>query len=92
LDEILSEIQNFPGTTLHEANKAIHRLLLKGTTVNKNELSGEINPTVRLVDFRNWDKNSFIAINQFRLLTPGKPSGNYSRYCFVFKWFAACSC
>jgi len=24
-----------------------------------------------LIDFRNWDKNSFIAINQFRLLTPG---------------------
>jgi type I restriction enzyme, R subunit len=71
LDEILFEIQNFPGKTLHEANKEIHRLLLKGTTVNKNELTGEINPTVRLVDFRNWDKNSFIAINQFRLLTPG---------------------
>ena len=70
LEEILFEIQNFPGTTLHEANKAIHRLLLKGTTVNKNEVTGEINPTVRLIDFRNWDKNSFIAINQFRLLTP----------------------
>ena len=71
LDEILSEIQNFPGKNLHEANKEIHRLLLKGTTVNKNELTGEVNPTVRLVDFRNWNKNSFIAINQFRLLTPG---------------------
>jgi type I restriction enzyme R subunit len=71
LNEILFEIQNFPGKSLHEANKEIHRLLLKGTTVNKNELTGEINPTVRLIDFRNWDKNSFIAINQFRLLTPG---------------------
>ena len=71
LNELLFEIQNFPGKSLHEANKEIHRLLLKGTTVNKNELTGEINPTVRLVDFRNWDRNSFIAINQFRLLTPG---------------------
>ncbi len=71
LEDILLEMQNFTGTTLHEANKAIHRLLLKGTTVNKNEITGEINPTVRLVDFRNCDKNSFIAINQFRLLTPG---------------------
>ncbi|MBS1764017.1 MAG: type I restriction endonuclease subunit R [Bacteroidetes bacterium] len=71
LDELLTEIQSFSGKTLHEANKEIHRLLVKGTTVNKNELTGEINPTVRLVDFKNYDKNSFIAINQFRLLTPG---------------------
>jgi type I restriction enzyme R subunit len=71
LDELLFEIQNFSGKNLHEANKEIHRLLLKGTTVNKNELTGEQNPTVRLVDFKSFDKNSFIAINQFRLLTPG---------------------
>ncbi|HQO08396.1 MAG TPA: HsdR family type I site-specific deoxyribonuclease [Bacteroidales bacterium] len=71
LEDILFIIQNFHGTSLHEANKAIHRLLLKGTTVNKNELTGEVSPTVRLVDFRNWENNSFIAINQFRLLTPG---------------------
>lgn len=71
LDELLTEIQSFSGKTLHEANKEIHRLLIKGTTVNKNELTGEVNPTVRLVDFKNYERNSFIAINQFRLLTPG---------------------
>jgi len=71
LDEILFEIQNFPGKSLHEANKEIHRLLLKGTSVSKNELTGEQDPTVRLVDFKNYDNNSFIAINQFRLITPG---------------------
>jgi len=71
LDELLFEIQNFSGRSLHEANKEIHRLLIKGTTVSKNEITGEVNPTVRLVDFRKWDRNSFIAINQFRLLTPG---------------------
>jgi len=71
LDEILFEIQNFPGKSLHEANKEIHRLLLKGTSVSKNELTGEQDPTVRLVDFKNYDNNSFVAINQFRLITPG---------------------
>ena len=71
LDEIFFEIQNFAGKSLHEANKEIHRLLLKGTSVFKNELTGEQNPTVRLIEFRNWDKNSFIAINQFRINTPG---------------------
>ena len=71
LDEILFEIQNFPGKDLHEANKEIHRLLLKGTSVSKNELTGEQDPTVRLVDYKNYANNSFIAINQFRLLTTG---------------------
>lgn len=71
LDEIAFELQNFAGKSLHEANKEIHRLLVKGTSVALNELTGEQNPTVRLVDFKNWDNNSFIAINQFRLLTPG---------------------
>lgn len=71
LNSILFEVQNFASKSLHEANKEIHNLLLKGTSVDKNELTGEQSPTVRLVDFRNWDRNSFIAINQFRLLTPG---------------------
>ena len=71
LDEILFEIQNFAGKSLHEANKEIHRLLLKGTSVSRNELTGEQDPTVRLVDFKNYTNNSFITINQFRLLTPG---------------------
>ena len=71
LEELLFEIQNFPGKSLHEANKEIHRLLIKGTSVSLNELTGEQNPSVRLIDFRNCNSNSFIAINQFRLLTPG---------------------
>jgi type I restriction enzyme R subunit len=71
LDEILFEIQNFPGKSLHEANKEIQRLLLKGTSVARNELTGEQDPFVRLVDFKNYENNSFIAINQFRLNTPG---------------------
>jgi len=71
LDELLFELQNFPGKDLRETNKALHRLLLKGTSVALNELTGEQNPTVRLVDFRKVDQNSFLAINQFRLDTPG---------------------
>lgn len=71
LDEILFEIQNFAGKSLHEANKEIHRLLLKGTSVPRNEVTGEQDPTVRLVDFKHYKDNSFIAINQFRLITPG---------------------
>ena len=71
LNDLLYLIRDFHGKSLHEANKEIYRLLLKGTTVSRNELTGETNPSVRFVDFKSWDKNSFTAINQFRLLTPG---------------------
>ncbi|MDD5363085.1 MAG: HsdR family type I site-specific deoxyribonuclease [Ignavibacteria bacterium] len=73
LDRLLFEIQNFRGKTLHETNKEIHRLLIKGMTTDRNEITDDTNPTVRLIDYRNWKRNSFIAINQFRLLTLGAP-------------------
>ena len=71
LDEVLREMTAFSGKSLHEANKEIHNLLLKGTRADKNELTGEMNPLVRLVDYKDWANNDFTAINQFRLLTPG---------------------
>lgn len=71
LESILFEIQRFQGKSLHDANKEIHHLLLKGITIDKNELTGEQNPVVRLIDYKNYQNNSFIAINQFRIITPG---------------------
>lgn len=36
-----------------------------------NELTGEQNPKVRLIDYANPELNSFFAINQFKIETPG---------------------
>jgi type I restriction enzyme R subunit len=58
---------------LLEANKEVFRMLRKGITLpDKNILTGEDNPTVMLVDFEigHTDRNSFIAMNQFRVDTP----------------------
>ena len=56
---------------LLEANKAVFWMLRRGISLpGKNELTGEENPTVQLVDFANWQQNSFLAINQFRVDTP----------------------
>ena len=63
LNDLLVGIENFSGKSLHEANIEIHRLLVKGATVSKNEITGEVNPTVRLVDFRNYERNSFLFEN-----------------------------
>lgn len=40
------------------------------TTVAKNEVTGEQDALVKLIDFDDFDNNDFVAINQFRLDTP----------------------
>ena len=74
LDEIFREVTIHIGKNLHEANKAVHELLIKGTGTDRNELTGEnTSQIVKLIDFKNPENNSFIAINQFRIVTPGGP-------------------
>lgn len=71
IDDVLREVTTHPGVGLLEANKTVFELLSKNTTANVNELTGEQSPLVRLIDFRYPERNSFIAINQFRIDTPG---------------------
>jgi len=58
---------------LPEANKEVFKLLRKGIPLpGKNMQTGEDNPSVKLVDFEteHINRNSFIAMNQFRVDTP----------------------
>jgi type I restriction enzyme R subunit len=56
---------------LLEANKEIYRMIRKGITLpGINQKTGEENPTLMLVDFEHYEKNKFLAINQFRINTP----------------------
>lgn len=73
LDTVLDEVTAHHGKKLFEANKDIFHLLTKNTRVRENALTGEQDPIVRLIDFDNWENNSFIAVNQFRIKTPGGP-------------------
>ena len=61
--------------SLLEANKQVFEKLIgvTKTTVARNEVTGEENPLVKLIDFKDWDSNKFVAINQFRIVTPGGP-------------------
>jgi len=70
LNELYYEITNYSGKNLQEANKSIFNQLLHNTNVDRNELTGDESPLVRFIDFDNWENNSFIAINQFRIDTP----------------------
>jgi len=61
--------------SLLEANQTIFDLLTgkTKTVIPENELTGERDVLIKLIDFENWSENSFTAINQFRVVTPGGP-------------------
>ena len=61
--------------SLQEANKTVFEKLIgkTKTTVAENESTGKQTPLVKLIDFDDWSANSFVAINQFRIVTPGGP-------------------
>jgi type I restriction enzyme R subunit len=74
LSGLVDEIFRQPGKGLLDANEAVQALLLKAQ-VDRNEITGEKDPTVRLIDFVNPERNQFHAINQFRIDTPGCVKG-----------------
>ena len=70
LDDLRSQLLRQPNRTLLEANEAIAALLFKAQ-VDVNEATREADPVVKLIDFAHLENNSFHAINQFRIDTPG---------------------
>ena len=70
LDDLRGQLLRQPNRTLLEANEAVQALLFKAQ-VDVNEATGESDPVVQLIDFVHPENNTFHAINQFRLDTPG---------------------
>ena len=70
LEDLRSQLLRHPNRTLLEANEALQAMLFKAQA-DRNELTGEADPVVRLIDFHNPANNQFHAINQFRIDTPG---------------------
>jgi hypothetical protein len=60
--------------SLVEANDAVLKLLYRAQ-VDSNEVTGEQYPNVTLIDFESPERNHFVAINQFRVDTPGAGKG-----------------
>jgi type I restriction enzyme R subunit len=71
LDDLQDQILRQPTHTLLEANEAVQSLFLKAQ-VDVNEITGESDPVVKLIDFTHPERNQFHAINQFRVDTPGR--------------------
>ncbi len=71
VDEVMRKITSFQKNSLIENNQQILTYLLENTTVSTNELTGELSPTVRFIDFENIEKNVFTAISQFKVKVTG---------------------
>lgn len=74
VSQITEVIQKLPISldgNLLENNKKVLEFLLKGTTVSRNELTGEESPTVRFIDLYDETKNNYLAISQYKLRIPG---------------------
>jgi type I restriction enzyme, R subunit len=68
VEEVIKQLTaSFPGTSLIQNNRHVLNLLLEGTSVSENRKTGEKSPTVRFIDFRHRQNNSFIAVCQFKL-------------------------
>lgn len=70
LEDLHDQLLTQPGHSLVEVSEAVQKLLYRAQ-VDRNELIGEQFPNVKLIDFEHPERNHFLAINQFRIDTPG---------------------
>ena len=71
INEVVRRITTPAANSLFEANREIHELLLENTSVSENRKTGERSPTVKFIDFKNPENNSFIAVSQYKVNIPG---------------------
>jgi type I restriction enzyme R subunit len=71
--EVARKITNPEGSNLEMRNRAFHRMLVNGVTVEYKAEDGSIRGTqARMIDFDNPSHNDFLAVNQFTVLGEGE--------------------
>ena len=66
VDDALRKLTCPQGTTLEAANRAFHRMLVQGVTVEIRDSEGRIRGAqMRAIDFQDPANNDWLAINQF---------------------------
>jgi type I restriction enzyme R subunit len=70
LDGLYDDFTNFGARSLIENNQEFMQRLKKWQ-VDENVVTGEQSPTVKIIDVDDWQANRFVAINQYRIDTPG---------------------
>ena len=81
IDEVVKRLTaSFPVAGLLENNRHVLNLLLENTSVSRNRQTGENSPTVHFVDFKNREKNRYIAVCQFKVRVPWNRAPHHSRF------------
>ena len=66
LNDVFRELARPEGSTLEARNRAFHRMLVDGVTVEHRANDGAVRGTqARVVDFGNPGSNDWLAVNQF---------------------------
>jgi type I restriction enzyme, R subunit len=68
IDDAFRKIIRFEGATLDARNRAFHRLLVDGVTVEYRTDGSIRGAQARLLDFDNPDNNEWLAVNQFTVV------------------------
>ncbi|GIV89165.1 MAG: DEAD/DEAH box helicase [Chloroflexus sp.] len=69
LEDAFRRVTNPPGATLEARNRAFHRTLTAGVTVEYRRADGSIaGAQARLVDFDQPENNDWLAVNQFTVV------------------------
>jgi len=69
LEEAFRKISNPEGATLEQRNRAFHRMLVDGVTVEYRRPNGSIaGAQARIVDFDDPDNDDWLAVNQFTVV------------------------
>jgi type I restriction enzyme, R subunit len=71
LDDAFRKIVRADGPSLIERNRAVHRMLVDGVTVEYRRADGSIaGAQARVIDFDYPDNNDWLAVNQFTVVGP----------------------
>lgn len=66
IDEAFRKLTRLEGTTLEAKNRAVHRMLVDGVTVEYRHVDGRIaGAQARVIDFDQPGNNDWLAVNQF---------------------------
>lgn len=69
LDDAFRKLMRPEGPTLEARNRALHRLLVDGVTVEFRREDGSIGGAqAQVIDFDNPDNNDWLAVNQFTVI------------------------
>ena len=69
LDDAFRKLTHPEGSTLEARNRAFHRMMVDGVTVEYRNAEGAVRGAqARVIDFDDPDKNDWLAVNQFTVI------------------------